>query len=85
MENHIAVPPENIVFEDIPRFKERLTKCISDFDKCKTGVQYVAFWGMTAEAFEKIKLLRDRSCKGIGLSYYPVDDILVVKMASAVH
>lgn len=61
LENNIAVPPENIVFEDIPRLKERLAKCISDFDKCKSGAQYVGFRGVTAEAFETIELLRDRS------------------------
>ena len=85
LENNILAPSENIVFEDIPWFKERLAECISDFDKCKTGAQYVVFRGMTAEAFEKIEILRDRSYKGIRLSYNLADNILVVKIPGVVH
>ena len=40
---------------------------------------------MTAEAFEKIELLRNRIYKGIRFSYNFADNILVVKMPGAVH
>ena len=56
------------MLQDIPRFEERLARCISDFDKCETGAQYVAFHEVTEEEFEKIELLRDRSYKRIGRS-----------------
>ena len=45
LENHTAVPPECIEFEDVPEFQKKLTSCISDFDRCQTRAQFVVFAG----------------------------------------
>ena len=85
LENHTAVPPESIEFEDIPQFQKRLTSYISDFDRSQTGTQFVVFRGVTAEIFERIEWLRDRVFKGVRLGHNLADNTLVVKMHSALH
>ena len=41
--------------------------------------------GVTAEKFERIERLRDRVFKGVRLGHNSADNILVVKMLSALH